>query len=410
MKPEVLTFTREALYERIWTEPMTKLSAQLGISDVALAKTCRKLNIPRPSRGHWARIAAGQDSPRPALPAADSRTPKVARFDVWPAPPAPDEATQAAIDREDLLQFRIEVSGSLTEPHPFVRQSKDALRKAKPAADGRIERRDIQCLSLHVSPELLDRSLRIMDALLKALGARDLTVEVTKPEPVRIWKPGVTVEAVTMPLTRVIVDGELIPICLEELVDVTDLSKVDPDKYHREQYSRRPNGRLQLRVFSELADYPGCSAPKTNWTDGKKGQLEQMLNAFVATLYLVSMNIKRSRAESELRRIEQEKEAKHFEEMARAHELETERRQRIGDVIRNWTLARDIRALVADAHRIAETGQCEIDPTGNFGNWLQWCESYADSVDPLSPLREAVASHESHPEAETNIDKTCREE
>ncbi len=393
MKPEVLTFTREELYERIWTEPMTKLSAKLGISDVALAKTCTKLNIPRPSRGHWARLASGQDSSRPSLPAADSKTPKAARFELWPTPPGPDEATQAAIDREELPESRIEVSESLMSPHPLVRLSAEALRKLKPAADGRIVCHDRQCLSLRISPDSIDRSFRIMDALLKALESRGLTVEVTKPGPVRIWKPSVIVETVTMPLTRVKVDGEWIPIRLEELVDVTDQSKVDPSKYHRERYLRRPNGRLQLRLFSELADYPGCSAPKSSWTDGKKGRLEQILNAFIAALCWASASIKRCRAESELRRVEQEKVARQHEEMEKTRKLEAERRQRIGDDIRNWTLARDIRALVADAQRIAEDGQCEIEPTGSFGEWLQWCELYADSVDPLSPLRQAVVTY-----------------
>jgi hypothetical protein len=47
-KPLAMAYTREQLYKAIWTTPRVKLAAELGISDVALAKTCRRLGIPRP--------------------------------------------------------------------------------------------------------------------------------------------------------------------------------------------------------------------------------------------------------------------------------------------------------------------------------------------------------------------------
>ena len=47
--------TREELYEAVWSESVQKLALALGISDVGLAKICKKLNVPRPGRGHWAK-------------------------------------------------------------------------------------------------------------------------------------------------------------------------------------------------------------------------------------------------------------------------------------------------------------------------------------------------------------------
>lgn len=43
--------SREELYEKVWSTPRTKLAEELGISDVAITKRCKKLNVPRPSRG-----------------------------------------------------------------------------------------------------------------------------------------------------------------------------------------------------------------------------------------------------------------------------------------------------------------------------------------------------------------------
>lgn len=48
------------------------LAPEFGITDEALAKTCRKHGILRPGRGYWARLAAGAKDPQPPLPEAEA--------------------------------------------------------------------------------------------------------------------------------------------------------------------------------------------------------------------------------------------------------------------------------------------------------------------------------------------------
>jgi hypothetical protein len=43
-------YPREKIYEEICAEPMIKVAKGYNVSDVALEKVCRKLNIPRPDR------------------------------------------------------------------------------------------------------------------------------------------------------------------------------------------------------------------------------------------------------------------------------------------------------------------------------------------------------------------------
>lgn len=52
---ETIRLNREELYEQVWSMPMTKLARQYEISDVGLAKICKKLEIPVPGRGYWAK-------------------------------------------------------------------------------------------------------------------------------------------------------------------------------------------------------------------------------------------------------------------------------------------------------------------------------------------------------------------
>lgn len=45
------TFSRQELYELVWSEPKSTLAKRLGISDVGLAKACRRADIPVPGSG-----------------------------------------------------------------------------------------------------------------------------------------------------------------------------------------------------------------------------------------------------------------------------------------------------------------------------------------------------------------------
>lgn len=53
---------RKQLHKQVWSKPMSKLAKDYGISDVGLKKICKKLNVPTPPRGYWARIYGGQNA------------------------------------------------------------------------------------------------------------------------------------------------------------------------------------------------------------------------------------------------------------------------------------------------------------------------------------------------------------
>jgi hypothetical protein len=62
-------YNREVLYEKAWEVPMIHLAKEWNVSDAALIKACKKLLVPIPPRGYWARVAAGKPvESRPLLP------------------------------------------------------------------------------------------------------------------------------------------------------------------------------------------------------------------------------------------------------------------------------------------------------------------------------------------------------
>jgi hypothetical protein len=52
-------FRRTELHSQVWAEPMRSVAKKYGISEVALAKRCRKWGIPLPVQGHWNKLLPG---------------------------------------------------------------------------------------------------------------------------------------------------------------------------------------------------------------------------------------------------------------------------------------------------------------------------------------------------------------
>jgi hypothetical protein len=58
---------REDLYRLIWNHPVQFVANSLGISGVALAKWCKKLQVPTPGPGYWPRLYHGKAVKRTPL-------------------------------------------------------------------------------------------------------------------------------------------------------------------------------------------------------------------------------------------------------------------------------------------------------------------------------------------------------
>src|SRR5262245_25765190 len=64
----ITRLTRKELYDKVWAAPLRKISATHGISDVGLAKICRRHNIPIHGRGYWVKREFGHATTQTPLP------------------------------------------------------------------------------------------------------------------------------------------------------------------------------------------------------------------------------------------------------------------------------------------------------------------------------------------------------
>src|SRR5215510_2724877 len=127
MTREPILITREILYDRVWTTPTTKLAKELGISDVALGKICKKLNVPKPPPGMWRRVELGHRIKNPSLPASKPNQQKAVT--IWPrrievAPQDPEIV--AFKEAEQQPDRHIQVADNFQNSHRLVRETRKA--------------------------------------------------------------------------------------------------------------------------------------------------------------------------------------------------------------------------------------------------------------------------------------------
>ena len=70
------TYDRETLYKEIWSEPIIKVAQRYGVSDVAIHKICKAMDIPKPPAGYWRQLETGKHVDRIPLPPTTKPTQK----------------------------------------------------------------------------------------------------------------------------------------------------------------------------------------------------------------------------------------------------------------------------------------------------------------------------------------------
>lgn len=396
MPMERFSYSREEIYAAVWAQPMRDACKQFGISDVAFAKVCRRLKVPRPKHGYWLRKSIGQDPPKKALPAAGPETPQTWEGQRWrepaPSPSAPGaESSRPA--RDPTLDEHIEVPDTIGELHPILLASAKLLEK--PGAAARWER---PCVSINVSPPLLDRALRIMQALFLALEKRGLRVEVTAPEesPTRSSGPPEKFPSAT----GVHVGDEFVTFTLYEDHDIVTIPPPKPKPIRlpsgrmytspwtpASTYEHHRNGKLVLKLLSPGRS-PGWGhvGPRTVWSDGTRQRIEQRLHRFVEALLQAGERIHRERVEADRRERErQEAEKRRVEAEARRRE-EEEKVKKLRITLDEWREVRDIQAFIAEARSIVAAGGHVIEAGSNLDDFIRWATARASRLDPFRVL------------------------
>ncbi|MGE0483473.1 MAG: hypothetical protein AB7Q81_05010 [Gammaproteobacteria bacterium] len=169
----------------IWSEPLSKVAPRLGISDVGLAKICRRHLIQRPPQGHWARKPedrAPQPTSLPNCPRPELETITLPDLDrkaaeaVEPSDLPPDIRDAIALEAKPTAKIR--VPERITRYHPLLESTRSAFKKPFTDQFGRQFSRASGVFEINVSNPQLQRAVRIADTMVKALESRGWTISL----------------------------------------------------------------------------------------------------------------------------------------------------------------------------------------------------------------------------------------
>ena len=354
-------FTREALYTLVWERPVLAIAKDVGVSDVALAKACRKAGIPLPSRGHWAIINAGRTVKTPALPALKTGQPATVSFSVLANPPP--EIAKPVLP----MGPSIKIPTILNKPHPLVAELKAAAKVAE-EDKGVLALNYGKVLRVRTSISQLKRALILVDTLIKQVEKRGYRVRVSEERPE----------------TELVLNEGVISFRLDERTTKTTPPALPPrpsgrrgDQSHapwRPTYVLVGTGEFTLE-FGRYA----LRKSRTSWKDRANRSLEAQLSEIIATIpaweaALLASRLERVESEARLREAEN-----HRILIAREQEVLRLQRLRLVGNLRAWERAERLRSFIAAVEH-ASRGSAEAR------TWSEWARTQAYALDPLSEI------------------------
>jgi len=367
--------TREELYTRVRAEPMTILARRYGLSDRGLAKTCARMGIPVPGRGYWAKVQSGRVPPQTKLPKikAGQRSVLVLskRGNILEEKKELNdfsEHIESVMDPEN----QIIVPDTLIDPLPLVERTARSLRGAGADGHGMVRPRAKHCLDIQVGKESIDRAARIMDALIKALDARDIELVYTEDK-----EKGV----------RLVVDDEVLEFRLEEksrrekyMPTPAEQKELDKDSWYRYRLPDDkffPSGDLSLKLGTGYS-----SGLRSTWADGKQQRVEKCLNRFIATAYKAAAHQKAERIRHEKEERERKEQQRRNEILRRQIEQEQKRLDHFNEQAKAWQEAQQLRAYVQAVRSAGYYSIGSITGGLNINDWYAWALEQANRLDP----------------------------
>jgi hypothetical protein len=348
-----VTVERDKLYEQVWSVPGSQLAAQYGISDVGLAKVCRRYKIPRPPRGYWAKLRAGKPVKRSPLPKLkDDRDARI-RMQGWNAS---DEAIRELTASATTEPRRAEpASADHMASHPSVKAARDQLQTAKPNPNGLLCTDPETAPDLRVSPACVDRSLTVLGLMIHRWEAREGNLCV-----------GVAGSGKKAASALAIGDDHVCFVLSEELNETRPVT----DPTYR-------SGRLCLTLVGDER-----RRFRRRWADTQSQKVERLLTTMLETVQRL-IEVKRTeRLDEECKRRQEAYVKKRRRAIADLRSREFYWRQELMEHARRWEDAERIRGYLSAMHEAVASGRRKPQDDASFQQWMEWARAYADSIDP----------------------------
>lgn len=401
--------TRRAMYDLVWSRPMTKVAEDLGISDVGLKKICDKHRVPTPPRGYWAKRDAGK--PTKQIQFHSTSDPQHEHIVIHGSrnnlAPEIRKVLEQERERRNTKPKAAPPAEAPTVPpqnvHPAVSATAKALRKAKPGTDEVVTASGHGCCGIEVGAASLERTIAVLDCIARALDARGLRVEPIG----NCMRVALPPDSLSFSLVERIEKRNHVPT-MEELTKEEQLRK-----------KQERNNRLGIWSFNRERAYPEFDFVRTgelgiqiadqyvrglrrSWGDGKRQKVEGLVDDIVSGIVTYLAGVKARREERERWQREWDRQQR-LAALARAREeRESRRREFLKRFVALSTEADELKSFLV---RLRE--RMPARPSGELERITEWTEARLQRLeDELTPegIASALQERELFPEIDQLAD------
>jgi hypothetical protein len=326
---------------------MLTLAPNFGVSDVALKKRCKKLGVPTPPRGYWAKLEAGKKVRKEALPES------------WTVQKKASKAAQSAEEVDKLSVPDLDYT--VIKPLPVIRETAKLANKERPSPEGLLVVQSEGIVRLKVASASLKRALWLWQELLQRLPSQQLTFD---PSNCSISNRK---ESVVLELKEMLGRYETAPT---------------PEERRRRYWPDSnapithwiPNGILVFRVVERYTT-------GRQWKETLQKRLEERLDDVAMGVSNLLRQMHEEAVEAAKQRKFREEESKRQEEIASRRRYEEGRRKRLLNLAGSADKAKTIRNLCDELKHRAPTENGE-----KLEAFVAWALGYADLIDPAARI------------------------
>jgi len=386
---KIAILSREELYEKVWSTPMTKLAQEYVLSDQGLAKKCKKHQIPRPPMGYWQKLKARKKMTRTPLPSVDD--PQLQSIEI-------DVSVSGCRINADFLNIsigaddpRLEIARDFQLPekisryHPLVKTSRATLNPNNSDRYGFLTYSYLKppILGLKITKQTFQRAHRLMHALITIFDkiGWEVTIEGSRES--------------RNVATIIKVGEEKLKIQLKEKVRriehvLTEKNKIE--KARRQYYSHDKYDYVSTGVLSlKITNIYGQQRQRTQWSDTKNVQIEQNLEEIVKGFIIGAEAHKRDRLKREEQHRRWEEEKLKEKECQRIKQIEENRTALLFKYSEEWHQSEKVHQFINAIRNDLEVRKVTISP--ELENWVQWAEAVLKNQNPLFQLDEITFMH-----------------
>lgn len=369
MRDKDTPLTRAELLTLVWSEPITKITADFQVPVTAVTRACEHLHVPRPAAGHWSAVKFGAAPPAPPLPPVAAGGQQSTTFGEWgrrygkrtPRTSAPVSETPPSTEAPAVAASALHVLAAKTLA-AYRGGDVDRKRGVLNAKSGKPH------LRLAVRPESLPRAGELLSQMLTRLEIKGFTF-VTDPK-----SPDSINTVLSATNTRV-------DWFIQEVVERYERELTPEEKERTWIYDQwRYSGTGRLRIV--IAEFHPEGVSKS-WGDGKNIKLETKLDDAAEGFLVCANGIHAQNLEWDARHRRWEEEARLREEREAWRQAQLKMQTAFQEASDQWIKAESLRRFRTACEQ-ALRSRSAVTPLSAFEDrWLEWADRVVASLDPL---------------------------